>query len=386
MPTQLHPSILSLLKLYNGPWTPFTVDPNVAIVNGTGGNDNMTITSMLNLTVNGAAGNDRIDASSITNALNVSTLNGGAGNDQIFGSAGTNVLNGGAGNDFLHGGPGIDTLSGGPSASGGTAADPDVDTLSYESATGGGITSTLNASGGVNVGQFLPGRSNAGLDVITGGFENVVGTASPDTITGNAQNNVLVGLAGNDTLNGGGGNDTLVGGAGADVLTGGAGIDIVDYSTSTGPVYVNLYGGQGPQGGGSDLEGFDSYSDDFEGVNGSQYADTFNLIEGKVYGAGGVDVINTRLGGTFIYKAFSDAPDVAVDEAIFITDSGAVIIDLSAIDPDNNPNNGDQEFEDVAISNTGPASRHIVITGPGGVMAIDIGGNFHENYSLDFIY
>ena len=77
-----------------------------------------------------------------------------------------------------------------------------------------GITLTLNASGGVNVGQFLPGRSNAGQDVIGGGFENVVGTNQNDFIEANDNPNKLFGLDGSDTLNGRGGDDSLWGGNG----------------------------------------------------------------------------------------------------------------------------------------------------------------------------
>jgi Ca2+-binding RTX toxin-like protein len=72
----------------------------------------------------------------------------------------------------------------------------------------------------------VSGGANVGVDLIAGGFANVVGSNFNDTITGNAVNNILIGLDGNDTLRGGDGNDMLVGGAGSDGLFGGAGNDI----------------------------------------------------------------------------------------------------------------------------------------------------------------
>jgi Ca2+-binding RTX toxin-like protein len=240
MPSSLSQSIFDLLQVYNGPWGLSATPPGVqGNVQGGPNNDKLEITGLAGV-VNGNGGNDHITLGA--GLLNI--VNGGDGSDQIFGNAGINILNGNNGNDYIVGGGGADTLNGGPSASGGTAANPDVDTLSYESATGGGITLTLNANGGVNVGQFLPGRSNAGLDVIAGGFENVVGTNSADTITGNAEKNVLIGLAGNDKLNGGGGDDILDGGDGNDILNGDAGNDILYGGNSDPNSLEQLFGGQ----------------------------------------------------------------------------------------------------------------------------------------------
>ncbi|MBZ9655310.1 calcium-binding protein [Phyllobacterium lublinensis] len=215
MPSSLPQSIFTILDVYNGGWTPLTVPNPPLLVQGTAGNDDITFTPVLLSVVDAGDGNDRI---TITGGL-AAGINGGNGKDQIFGGNGADIVDGGAGNDYIVGGRGLDELNGGAGN----------DTLSYESAisvrSGPGITLTLNANGGVNVGQFNAGSTDAGVDLITGGFENVVGTNDDDRITGNAGNNILVGLNGEDTLTGGNGNDTLIGGRDRDGLIGGGGND-----------------------------------------------------------------------------------------------------------------------------------------------------------------
>jgi Ca2+-binding RTX toxin-like protein len=105
------------------------------ILNGTGGNDTLTLTGGANilhaiglatalritggeptndrLTVNGAVGNDTIDASAVGVGAVLLTLNGDAGNDTLTGGDGNDTINGGADVDTVRGGPGADTLDGG---------------------------------------------------------------------------------------------------------------------------------------------------------------------------------------------------------------------------------------------------------------------------------
>ncbi len=268
------------LDIYNGTWT--TLPNNTQ---GGPGNDKMLFTRG-GLVIAGNGGNDHI---TIQGGL-INTVYGNAGSDQIYGGSGFDTIFGGDGNDFIQGNAGNDILNGGAG----------MDTLSYESATGGGITLTLNASGGVNLGQFLPGSSNAGTDTIGGGFENVVGTNQNDTITGNSVANVLIGLGGNDTLNGMGGNDTLNGddgndtlnggdggdqlggGDGDDVLIGGAGFDsfrgddgfdTVDYSSSGAGVFIRFDGS--PSGGDAEGDGIDLT---IEKIIGSSFRDSLQEI------------------------------------------------------------------------------------------------------------
>ncbi len=379
MPSSLSQSIFDLLQVYNGPWGLSATPPGVqGDVQGGPNNDKLEITGLAGV-VNGNGGNDHITLGA--GLLNI--VNGGDGSDQIFGNAGINFLNGNNGNDYIVGGGGADTLNGGPSASGGTAANPDVDTLSYESATGGGITLTLNANGGVNVGQFLPGRSNAGLDVITGGFENVVGSDFNDTITGNAGNNILIGLAGNDTLKGMAGNDTLIGGDGDDNLNGGDGNDTVDYSAAGGPLRLNLSEFSARIIG----EPFNDVLVYIENAIGSAFVDELrgDQFNNVFCGGGGGDRIS-GLGGsdTFVYKDIADSPIIPAGPD-FIEDFnrpsdivGGLLdkIDLSAIDA-NTILAGDQAFTFGALQN-GVAGRITYISSSGHVVADVNGDGFHD--------
>jgi Ca2+-binding RTX toxin-like protein len=105
---------------------------DAVIVNGTAGNDHITLTGSTNqvdvlglaakvtvvggeqgldeLVVNGLAGDDVIDASAVTAGAIDLTLNGGEGNDTLTGGEGNDLLNGGRGNDLEFGRGGDDTF------------------------------------------------------------------------------------------------------------------------------------------------------------------------------------------------------------------------------------------------------------------------------------
>ena len=61
------------------------------------------------LVVNGLGGNDTITATTLPAGVVKLTLDGGAGNDTILGSQGADMLLGGDGNDFIYGDHGNDT-------------------------------------------------------------------------------------------------------------------------------------------------------------------------------------------------------------------------------------------------------------------------------------
>jgi Ca2+-binding RTX toxin-like protein len=104
--------------------------PDSVIVNGTAGNDNITVAgsgtqatvtglaakvTITNaegandrLTVNAQAGDDTVNASGLQAGVLSLTLNGGAGADLLIGSHGDDVLIGGTGNDQMFGGAGDD--------------------------------------------------------------------------------------------------------------------------------------------------------------------------------------------------------------------------------------------------------------------------------------
>jgi Ca2+-binding RTX toxin-like protein len=130
---------------------------------------------------------------------------GGEGDDTVDLNGGNDVYY--ARKDFLAS-DGNDTVDGGAG----------IDTYVAISTGTSGITVDLTA--GIATGTEF------GTDHIEN-FENVIGTANPDTITGDAGRNMLSGNAGNDSLYGQDGNDRLVGGQGGDTLVGGAGRDVM---------------------------------------------------------------------------------------------------------------------------------------------------------------
>ena len=159
----------------NGVMNQVTLAPNVEVrVFGLDGNDEIFLTGLLrNALVDGGDGNDFIDAHRVTSALATLDLRGGSGNDIIIGGAGNDLLDGGTGDDLLLGGAGNDTL-----------------------------------------------RGRDGNDILLGGFGN-------DLLEGGNGNDILLGGSGNDRLRGGSGNDLLVGGPGCDDLDGGSGFNVV---------------------------------------------------------------------------------------------------------------------------------------------------------------
>ncbi|HEY2230987.1 MAG TPA: calcium-binding protein [Xanthobacteraceae bacterium] len=108
---------------------------DTVVINGTSGNDVITITDSNgvltvsglgadvtiagfeaandHLVINGLGGDDVINASGLRTAIPV-TLNGGDGADVLIGGPGNDTLSGGAGDDILIGGGGLDILDGGP--------------------------------------------------------------------------------------------------------------------------------------------------------------------------------------------------------------------------------------------------------------------------------
>ncbi|WP_210529346.1 calcium-binding protein [Rubellimicrobium arenae] len=127
------------------------------------------------------------------------TISGGALADRLHGEGGNDTLLGGAGADLLAGGAGIDTVS-------------------YASATTGGVDARLT-------GNSIYFGGDALGDVYVG-VENLTGSDFRDNLHGDNGANTLAGGLEQDNLYGYGGADTLIGGGGADTLLGGEGNDI----------------------------------------------------------------------------------------------------------------------------------------------------------------
>jgi Ca2+-binding RTX toxin-like protein len=109
---------------------------DTVIVNGTAGNDNVTISgtpagvsvfglsatvsifgtdpTLDQLILNLLGGDDVAVATQLQAGVLILTINGGPGNDVLVGSPGADVLLGGEGDDVLNGGLGQDILDGGP--------------------------------------------------------------------------------------------------------------------------------------------------------------------------------------------------------------------------------------------------------------------------------
>lgn len=179
------------------------------------GADTVTVNAAVTtpVTLVGGSGND--------------TLTGGSGNDTLVSGIGTNTLNGGTGNDTYNlarrtvAGSDVDTVI----DSSGT------DSLSFSSFTDA-LTVNLQTSGNQTVDAAMGYKVN-----LQGTFETVTGGSGNDVITGNATvgttinggagNDILVGGSASDTLTGGDGNDILIGGLGTDTLSGNNGNDIL---------------------------------------------------------------------------------------------------------------------------------------------------------------
>jgi Ca2+-binding RTX toxin-like protein len=158
-------------------------------------------------------------------------LNGTALADTIIAYAGDDALNGIGGNDLLSGDDGNDTVFGGEGDDllfGGLDVGRDSDLLD-----GGNGVDTVTY-GQVQHGMFVDlelggARTRAGSgdfprDTL-GSIENVTGTNSGDYLAGSSGANALSGGGGNDSIDGEGGNDKLSGGTGTDDLDGGSGVD-----------------------------------------------------------------------------------------------------------------------------------------------------------------
>eukprot|EP00439_Symbiodinium_sp_Y106_P090069 s1_g2605.t1 len=138
------------------------------------------------------------------------TLQGGAGDDDLFAWGGNDTIYGGAGDDILFGGGGADIIDGGDG----------VDIASYQQASSGVAVSLDTGTGTVG---------EAAGDVLTN-IENLSGSAHADTLVGDAGANTIWGEAGDDVLKGGAGANTLNGGVGADTALFDG--DFADYTVS----------------------------------------------------------------------------------------------------------------------------------------------------------
>jgi Ca2+-binding RTX toxin-like protein len=356
----------------------------------------------------------------------ITNLTGSDFGDHLFGNASDNTILGGGGNDTLRGGAGADHLDGGTGVDfanyqGSTAA-VTVDLLNHTASGGdaqgdvltniGNLYGSSNADhlsgdndrniiGGENGDDVLVG--NGGDDAMNGengadnldggdgndrlvggqGIDTIHGGAGTDSIDGGTENDILFGDAGTDTIfgntgddqiNGGDGNDILIGSVGADALVGGAGVDLAHYGNSSFAVTVNLALGTGL---GGDAQG-DTLTG-IENVVGSNHDDVLTGDDNanQLAGGAGADILTGGAGGdllrggtgndTFVYLSISDSTVASAGKDSIGDFTTGDKIDLSAIDADGNPNNGNTAFH--FSSTPGGFSGQ-----PGEIKVVDVNG------------
>jgi Ca2+-binding RTX toxin-like protein len=206
-----------------------------------------------------------------------------------------------------------------------------------------------------------PGETSSATLECFGAAVTKAGTEADDQLTGTPGPDVIAGLGGNDIINGLGGDDRICGGLGAfDLINGGPGDDlldggtdttasplevpdgdVVDYSTSAGPVNVDLKAGRATG------DGADTVMN-FEAIAGSQFGDTLIGTDGanNFFGLLGNDVI--RGGG-------------GVDSVSYGLSRGAVRVDLGA-----HTASGEGADQLLEIESVGGSPNDDIIAGDGG--------------------
>ncbi len=249
------------------------LDPDVAVLAGGG-----FVVSWTSMGQDGSAGGiyQKVfaDAASLVGA------------QDLYGTAESDVLDGGGGGDRMYGGQGDDIyVVHGASDTVFEYADQGYDTVeAYVSYTLGTNIEALVLMGSAPIGgtgnaldNTLAG--NLGANYLDGGLGNdyLDGAAGNDVLYGNDGDDQLYGGDGNDTVNGGLGNDVLDGGAGMDTLNGGGGNDVMSGGDLNDLVYAST--GIDYADGGS---GVDIYS-----AQTLFAAETINLATGKAVSTAG---------------------------------------------------------------------------------------------------
>jgi len=225
----------------------------------------------------GGDGLDYYNDDLIKGGLGNDLIYGGAGGDTIYDEYGNDTVYAGSGRDLVYGSAGNDYYDGGEG----------YDSLAYFDALAGVLIDMTLATGQVR--SIKPNDAAfIGIDTITN-FEYISGSNFDDVILGDAANNRFWGADGNDTLRGGAGDDELLGGLGDDILDGGDGFDVAWYAGVVGGVTVSL-AASGPQHTG---HGMDTLTN-IEAVTGTYYDDVLTGSEAanRLFGEGGNDRIS----------------------------------------------------------------------------------------------
>jgi Ca2+-binding RTX toxin-like protein len=331
----------------------------VSIVNGTAGNDTLTVQSGMN-ELYGLAGND--------------TLKGGIGSDLLDGGEGADIMSGGNGDDTYYVdnpgdkvkesaklGSGIDTVYISLSS---YTIPTNVENVIYigvgnfsgkgnkssNRMTGGSGADTLDGQKGIDVmiGEggndtfIFDSPSDLALEETDSGVDTVISSVTITTLnenvenlilkkgningTGNALDNIIWGSTGTNVLSGGDGVDVLVGGMGNDTYYGetsaspGNDSDTISFSGAKGSVFFSLSNTAAPQvtkGAGTDRIYDNSSIENLEGglkgdtLTGSLIANVIQGGEGddSIFGLDGADALYGNAGLDKIDCGADSAPD-----------------------------------------------------------------------------
>lgn len=287
----------------------------VDLINGDGGNDELSAGSGEGTTCNGGIGNDRLICFYVP-AGQVAHHNGGPGNDDITGGDSNDVIHGNEGNETrLYGGKGddqifgddgddgsigvSDNITGGPGAdviSGGAGIDRVVEDRNEDLKQYWSLDDVANDGSDSDANGAADEGDNIKSDV-----ENFKGGYDDDTIVGSGANNVLDGgTLGNDLVYGLGGDDELYGGvSGTDVTDGGEGNDKVSGNGhvigGNGNDELNGYGDNGllEPGPGTDTVSAGAGNDVVRAVDGA--VDTIGCgVGADIAEVDSTDVVNTN--------------------------------------------------------------------------------------------
>ncbi len=195
------------------------------VVNGTGGNDNMSLGYTDAQQDRITDGSDSIQAGDgadfVSGAGGNDSIDGGAGDDNLRGDGGNDVMFGGEGHDYMEGNSGNDSLFGGNGTDNMRGNDGD----------------DLLVGGDGN--EYMAG--GAGNDSLHGelGNDDLRGEDGNDFVAGGEGQDYIAGGAGQDSLHGEGGNDQIDGGAGNDFMSGGNGDDVMNGDGGTSSTATN---------------------------------------------------------------------------------------------------------------------------------------------------
>ncbi len=187
--------------------------------------------SGVNILVTGDGNTDSIlmDGSNNVEVFNMTSLN-----DVFNGTAYAETIYAGAGNDTIKGSTGAATDSNYIDGQAG------IDWVNYSAASSG-----LD----ITMGTAVPTTVVVGSAVDTlVNVENITATNFNDTITAATTGSLMQGLNGNDLYFAGAGNDTIL-------EENGSGVDTINYSSTTGNLVVNAYGGVGSADGAYTITG-----------------------------------------------------------------------------------------------------------------------------------